>query len=446
MALRTVIFWFRNDLRLADNLALREACAQADRLLLVFVHDSGEDQPTPWGFVRRGPHRRAFQATALAALDEALRARGSRLLQCAGAPAEVLVELVRRIGADTVVCEDIPAPEEQAAVDALRAAGLRVETVWQSSLLDPATLPFEPSRLPPVFTAFRQVVEAAGCAPADPLPAPVVLPPLPPGFEEIVGDSATPGEHQSAPSGLSGLSAAQAAQASFPYWTPAFEGGEPAAQAHLQGYFAGDLAHRYKATRNGLIGADFSSKFSPWLAQGALSPRSIYAALRAFEARRGASEGSYWLWFELLWRDYFRFLHLQHGRRLYRASGLAEHAVPPAHDAAAFARWCRGETGQPLVDAGMRELAATGYLSNRLRQVVASYLVHDLGCDWRAGAAWFEAQLVDFDVCSNQGNWLYIAGRGCDPRGGRRFNPDKQAQEHDPDGVYRRLWGCETGA
>jgi deoxyribodipyrimidine photo-lyase len=278
------------------------------------------------------------------------------------------------------------------------------------------------------------------------LPAPVVLPPLPPGFEEIVGDSATPGEHRPAPSGLSGLSAAQAAQASFPYWTPAFEGGEPAAQAHLQGYFAGDLAHRYKATRNGLIGADFSSKFSPWLAQGALSPRSILAALRAFEAQHGASDGSYWLWFELLWRDYFRFLHLQHGRRLYRASGLAEHAVPPAHDAAAFARWCRGETGQPLVDAGMRELAATGYLSNRLRQVVASYLVHDLGCDWRAGAAWFEAQLVDYDVCSNQGNWLYIAGRGSDPRGGRRFNPDKQAQEHDPDGVYRRLWGCETGA
>jgi deoxyribodipyrimidine photo-lyase len=93
-----------------------------------------------------------------------------------------------------------------------------------------------------------------------------------------------------------------------------------------------------------------------------------------------------------------------------------------------------------MVDAGMHELAATGYLSNRLRQIVASYLIHDLACDWRAGAAWFEAQLIDFDVYSNQGNWLYIAGRGTDPRGGRRFNPQKQAHDYDPDGHYRALW------
>ncbi len=95
-----------------------------------------------------------------------------------------------------------------------------------------------------------------------------------------------------------------------------------AALAHLARYFAGDAAQRYKATRNGLTGIDFSSKFSPWLAQGALSARVAFAALRRHEAERGASEGSYWLWFELLWRDYFRFLHLQHGRRLYRARGL----------------------------------------------------------------------------------------------------------------------------
>ena len=88
----------------------------------------------------------------------------------------------------------------------------------------------------------------------------------------------------------------------------------------------------------------------------------------------------------------------------------------------------------------MRELAASGYLSNRLRQLVASYLIHDLGGDYRAGAAWFEAQLLDYDVYSNQGNWLYIAGRGTDPRGGRRFNPEKQTREHDPDGEYRHMW------
>ena len=93
----------------------------------------------------------------------------------------------------------------------------------------------------------------------------------------------------------------------------------------------------------------------------------------------------------------------------------------------------------------MRELAATGFMSNRLRQLVASYLIHDLGGDWRAGAAWFEAQLIDYDVYSNQGNWLYIAGRGTDPRGGRRFDPIKQAREHDPAGRFRKLW-AEAGS
>ena len=230
------------------------------------------------------------------------------------------------------------------------------------------------------------------------------------------------------------------ARSSFPYGTPACDGSEAAALAHLAQYLARKLPHSYKATRNGLTGLDYSSKFSPWLATGALSPRQIYADLKAFEHDQGANDGTYWLWFELLWRDYFRLLHLQYGAALYRARGLSE--LPPApHNPRGFDHWCRGETGEPLVDAAMRELAATGYLSNRLRQVVASYLIYDLHSDWRAGAAWFESQLVDYDVYSNQANWLYIAGRGTDPRGGRRFNPIKQAQDHDADGSYRRLWG-----
>ena len=183
-----------------------------------------------------------------------------------------------------------------------------------------------------------------------------------------------------------------------------------------------------------------SSQFSPWLASGALSARTLYAALKGFETEHGANDGTYWLWFELLWSDYFRLLHLKYGRKLYRSRGLADTPVP-SHDGQAFRRWCRGETGELLVDAGIRELAVTGYLSNRMRQVVASYLIHDLACDWRAGAAWFETQLVDYDVYSNQGNWLYIAGCGTDPRGGRRFHPDKQARDYDSDGRYRALWG-----
>ena len=469
-----VIFWFRNDLRVGDNPALVEACASAGRLLPVYCHDPSADAPTRWGFVRRGPHRRAFLEAALGDLDAALRARGSALLQLNGAPRAVLPALAEAVGAAVVVCEAIAAPEEEDELAALRAAGLKVKAIWQSTLLDPAALPFAAARLPKVFTAFRQAVESAGLQPPAPLPAPRTLPPWPPldrptrrsdasrdlragrspgvaGRDPCAGRSpgverAEPGNRDLRRSYGGSCGAADALtveigeQASFPWWQPAFAGGERAALAHLARYFAGDRPRHYKATRNGLSGVDFSSKFSPWLAQGALSARVALAALRRHEIEQGPSDGSYWLWFELLWRDYFRLLHLQHGRRLYRARGLNEGTAQPAHDAVAFAAWRVGGTGHPFIDAGMRELAATGWLSNRMRQIVASYLIHDLGCDWRAGAAWFEAQLVDYDVYSNQGNWLYIAGRGTDPRGGRRFDPDRQAAMYDADGAYRALW------
>jgi len=227
--------------------------------------------------------------------------------------------------------------------------------------------------------------------------------------------------------------------------------GEAGIQAHLQRYLSRALPHRYKATRNQLSGLDFSSKWSPWLAVGAVSAPQLMQALRGFEAECGANEGSHWLWVELLWREHFRLLQHKHGAALYRWRGLCDTALarermsrhgsaPRGPESPQAHAWRTGHTGQPLVDAGMRELASTGWLSNPLRQIVASHLIHDLGVDWRVGAAWFENQLIDFDVHSNQGNWAYIAGVGTDPRGGRRFNLDKQTREHDPDGVYRRGW------
>jgi deoxyribodipyrimidine photo-lyase len=209
--------------------------------------------------------------------------------------------------------------------------------------------------------------------------------------------------------------------------------------AHLQSYLTPPWPDRYKQTRNALQGQHTSSHWSPWLATGAVSARRIWADLQAYEQHHGSNDGTYWLWFELLWRDNFRMLHLQHGPQLYAARGLSDLPRPP-HFPKDFQRWCSGQTGEPIVDAGMRELAATGFTSNRMRQIVASYLVHDLSCDWRAGAAWFESQLVDFDVSSNQGNWLYVSGRGTDPRVGRRFNPAKQTQDHDPQGRFRKVW------
>lgn len=427
--MRTVIHWFRNDLRLHDNPALRAAAASADRLLCVYLHDPRHDRPTRWGFTRMGGHRRRFLADGLRDLDARLATLGNRLLVQSGTAAETLPALAARVGATRVHCEAVAAPEEEAEVAALRADGLSVDCHAQSCLLEPTSLPFAIRDLPRVFSEFRRRVEAVGLRPPTPLPSPPTLPP-PPALEIATTDIDQM---------LAAPPAAADPRASFPYAQPAFAGGETAARAHLERYFAGDLPQRYKQTRNGLAGVDFSTKLSPWLASGALSAREVYAALQAHESRFGANEDTYWITFELLWRDYFRLLHRQHGRQLYLPEGLGQQGTPP-HDPAAFARWCAGSCGERFVDAGMRELAATGFLSNRLRQNVASWLIHDLRCDYRAGAAWFESQLIDYDACSNQGNWLYLAGRGTDPRAGRRFNPGKQARDYDPAGRYVDLW------
>lgn len=417
-----IIYWFRDDLRLHDNPALTLACREGERLLPVAMLP--DDRLDRWGLVRTDQRRRAFRLSALRALRERLRAAGSDLLVLPGPPESALPELARRLGATTVVCEDIATPWEQDEVAALSRAGLTVRTVWQSSLLDPETLPWPVARLPAVFTRFRVDVEKRGLRVAAPLPEPV-LPPLP--------------AHDIHPAPLDEPLPPADARSSFPFPDSDFLGGEDAALAHLARYLDRGLPHRYKQTRDQLQGVDFSTKFSPWLACGALSPRTLHAALLAFEAGTGRSESSYWIEFELLWRDYFRFLHLQHGRALYRARGLST-LPPPRHDAAMFARWLAGETGEPLIDAGLHELAATGFVSNRMRQILASHFIHTLGGDWRAGAAAFESLLIDHDCYSNQGNWLYIAGRGTDPRGGRVFNVALQAQRHDADGIYRRSW------
>ena len=432
--MNTVIVWFRNDLRLLDNRVLRRAAEQSDRLLCVYVHDPRHDAVTRWGFPRMDRHRRVFLADTLRDLEASLARLGQRLWVVHARAGEALPRLAQSVEATRIVCEHIAAPEEERDVADIRAAGLEVETLWQSSLLDPDDLPFDITALPQIFTVFRKRIEAEAVQPRPPEPVPAELP-------DPVSRLPTPSlrEISSIEQALGSIPAADDDRSSFPHAHRDFRGGESAALSHVERYFEGALPQRYKQTRNGLIGVDYSTKFSPWLATGALSPRALYAILKSHESTQGANESTYWIWFELLWRDYFRFLHLQHGARLYRAAGLTREP-PPSHDAARFDAWRAGRSGEPFNDAGMRELAATGYLSNRLRQNVASWLINDLRGDYRAGAAWFESQLVDYDPYSNQGNWLYLAGRGTDPREGRRFDPNRQSRMYDPDGAYRLLW------
>lgn len=408
-------------------------------MLPIYLHAPHES--LIWGFERIGEHRQRFLDDALSDLRHKLESLGSDLLELhppQGSPSsavDLIIHTAHHHGIKTIYCEVIQAPEEMEALTLLRQAGLTVHATLESTMIAVTDLPFAPEAMPDQFTQFRNAIAKAKNLFTEPVLAPKQIPPLPVNFKrsELSADALSPRRAESVSSKNSHP------HSSFPYTEHAFHGGESAALVHLEQYLSRSLPHSYKATRNQLHGLDYSSKFSPWLALGNISARTIANRLKQFESEQGANEGSYWLWFELLWRDYFRVLHLKYGKRLYCASGLNQ-SEKPIHNTRGFERWCSGVTGESIVDAGMRELKATGYLSNRLRQVVASYLIYDLHSDWRAGAAWFEAQLLDYDVYSNQGNWLYIGGRGTDPRGGRRFNPHKQAQDHDPDGLYRALW------
>lgn len=413
----TAIYWFRNDLRLIDSPAFNNACKEADLLLPIYIHQGSLEQETAWGFPRVGMHRKAFLQESLQDLRTQLRSMGSDLVELSGEPLEVFQNLRTLLDIKTIYCEQIQAPEELEQLKLLSNAGFEIKSLWQSSMLDPQTLPFALEDMPDVFTEFRQQVEKQKLRFCNPVKAPTSIP-SPPSASKALdqGNSFNPFSSEKS-----------------------FLGGESAAILHIEQYFDRRLPDTYKQTRNQLHGIDFSSKFSPWLALGCCSARSIAKKLTDYEIQYGANDGTYWLWFELLWRDYFRFLHFKYGNRLYRANGLSTEPKNPFNQEK-LKLWISGNTGQPLVDAGMRELLVTGYLSNRMRQIVASYWIYDMRGDWQSGAAWFESQLIDYDVYSNQGNWLYIAGKGTDPRGGRPMNLSKQTQEHDPDGAYQKIW------
>lgn len=432
------IVWFRHDLRVHDHAALL-AAAQSAQLLAVYCLPPAWLQSGPAGVPRLGEHRLAYLGQALHGLKTTLQALGSDLLILLAEPAPAIAALSSALANAPIHVHAYPGWEERQDIEALLKLGANVHVHEGGGLFDRHDLPMPLTPFPTPFTHFRKRIEAAQWSPIAPVPAPHALPACPALPSDLLADAqlraATifANSHPHADS-----------RSAVPYVEPDWQGNEQAGLAHLQRYLASDLVADYKTTRNGLLGTEYSSKWSPWLALGSLSVREIEVQRQAYEDQHGSNDGSYWLWFELLWREYFQLLMWQFGRRCFSRQGiqnqLSESSRKARHDPAAFNAWCAGNTGCDWVDAAMRELVATGYIGNRMRQNVASYLIHDLRVDWRLGAAWFEHHLIDFDVASNQGNWLYLAGAGTDPRSDRRFNPERQAAMYDPDGAYRRCW------
>ncbi|MDG2461637.1 MAG: DASH family cryptochrome [Luminiphilus sp.] len=408
------LHWFQNDLRLADNPAL-ESAQCADSLLCIYLLP----KPRAWCNLNGiGPQRDRFLRESLGELKAALQGMGQDLMVLEGSPELVLPNVVERYAIDRMTTSYAPGWYEAQAITFLEEKlPLSLEVFRGDTLFDAAQFPFELEQLPDTFSPFRRKVEELPIT--APHAAPESLPPPPAAqFDAIPRGAASP--HPGLP----------------------LPGGSAAGLRRLEQFlFHTHGVADYKQTRNDLDGLGGSSTLSPWLANGALSARTVAHSIFRYEREHIANESTYWLYFELLWREFFHWRAVIDGRSLFRHGGRPGRRLLTTFEPRRFARWCAGDTDFPLVNALMRQLVATGWMSNRGRQITASCLINELELDWRYGAAFFEQQLIDYDVASNYGNWQYIAGVGSDPRRGRHFNLEKQAAQYDPGGVFTTKWG-----
>lgn len=432
---KTIIHWFRNDLRLHDNPALYQACQDAQLVLPVYIFDPRFLENLPdINVPKAGGHRMRFLLESLADLRRNLRKKGSELLIRMGEPAQVLADLVSQYQAQTIYAGQEATPEElqleEQVRQALKPSGATLELFWMLSLYHLDDLPFEVSDVPDAYRDFRK-----GCEKQAQVREEVPVPTLPALPDIAVGQLPTLKSL--------GLAPVQTDDRAVIH----FVGGETAALQRLETYFwERDQLRTYKYTRNQLLGEDYSSKFSAWLANGCLSPRRIYWEVKRYETERKKNISTYWLIFELIWRDYLRFQAARQGHRIFRAAGPRNVSTRGwQKDYDLFAKWAAGQTGIPFVDANMRELNATGFMSNRGRQNVASLLLHrgekpDLSVWWPWGAAYMESLLIDYDPASNWGNWNMVAQVGADAHGDRYFNIYTQATRYDSQGEYVKRW------
>ena len=417
--MKTGIVWFRSNCRLHDNPALKRACDECDNIICVYIFDEIQ-HAEEFGLLSMGPFRQQFINESLTDLDNQLQRRGNALIILRASADECLSQIASQYNEVTLYSQSMPGWYEQQQEKILNTLMTCVFTAV-ATLIDFEKLPFALENLPGSFTSFRKQVEKQLVI-SPSINTPEKIPCLQP-----VNVTAY---------NLDQKNIKKDTRSAFN-----FHGGEASALRRVDEYlWQTDCLANYKETRNEMIGANYSSKFSAWLAQGNLSPQFIYQQVKRYEEEVTSNQSTYWLIFELLWRDYFYLSAVKHGADLFKAGGIKNIEYRGSQDQRLFKMWCNGNTGEPFIDANMRELKQTGFMSNRGRQNVASYLIHEMALDWRLGARWFEHCLIDYDAASNYGNWNYLAGNGHDPRGQRHFNIQKQAATYDPDGQFQMLW------
>jgi len=410
----TAICWFRRDLRLADNAALAAALRGAEALVPVYVMPA-----------RCGRSEAGWLAHSLASLDAGLRKHGSQLMVRHGPAGEVLSALAGECGARTVHCTRMWSPaglaEEHAVADALAPGRVGLVVAEGSLLVAPDAISTGAGSPYRVFTPYFRAWEGLWDGSALPGGAPEGIP-APGG---TVASEPLPPVPAVAPDPTA-------------RWTP----GEPGAARRLEVFIDDALAH-YDEHRD-LPALDATSRLSPHLAFGEISPRQVAAAVTGSGLPREVTRP---FLRQLAWREFAAHVLHHHPHTLSEPLRPEFARMPWSDDPDALAAWREGRTGYPLVDAGMRQLADTGWMHNRVRLVAASLLTKHLLVPWQTGERYFAESLVDFDAASNVFNWQWVAGCGADAAPYFRiFNPTVQAKRFDPDGEYVRRWVPEVGS
>lgn len=402
------------------------------QLVAVVCLDKAAYFSRQYGLQRANLQRLQQQLQLIDHTAQALEQFDIGLITLFGEPATEISTLARLLQVTDILAATPHGYREQQTI-ALLSERFAVTTLDINSLLGSADLAPELPRLPDSFSSFRKQREplllvTAALPPFQPQPGqqwltPVETAPFSEGFMQL------------APFRQTSLSAGSS---------------EQQALQRLNDYIWQHAAiSHYKTSRNGLLGDYYASKFSAALATGSLSVRFCWQQIVQFEQQQLANESTYWLKFELLWREFFRWQFRKYGKSWFSKNaikGPLDFSKPSLNNKQQlkFNNWCAGQSGVPFIDANMRLLNASGLMSNRGRQNVASYLIHDLGIDWRLGAAYFEQRLLDYDVASNWGNWAYIAGSG--NSGERQFNVIKQAISYDGNGDFVRTMLPELSA